>query len=77
MTARAHTPSALGCTVTLRLDMDDRSAEVSIVVTSHGTRIVVVVDVDRQWSTVEVPTTCVDCGETACAIVGKLEPCCR
>ena len=47
--------SALGCTVTLRLDMDDHSAEVSIVVTSHGTRIVVVVDVDRPWSTVAVP----------------------
>ena len=29
--------AVLGCTVTLRLDVDDRSAEVSIVVTSHGT----------------------------------------
>ena len=37
----------------------------------------VVVDVDRHWSTVGVPTTGVDCGETACAIVANLEPDCR
>jgi len=47
--------------VTLGLDMDDRSAEVSIVVTSHGT-----LDRGRRrlW-------------KTASAIVGKLEPHCR
>ncbi len=35
--------------------MDDRSAEVRIVVTDAWDWIVVVVDVDRQWPTVEVP----------------------
>ena len=52
---QGDTRSALSCTVTLRLDMDDHSAEVSTVVTSHGTRIAVLVDVDRPSSTVEVP----------------------
>ncbi len=64
LTAAGHAATDRGARlqVTLRLDVDDRSAEVSIVVTSHGTWIVVVVEVDRQWSNVEVPTACVDCG---------------
>jgi hypothetical protein len=40
-------------------------------------RIVVVVEVDRQWSNVEVPHDMRRLWETACAIVGKLEPYCR
>jgi hypothetical protein len=59
--------------------MDDRSAEVTIVVTSHGTWtwIVVVVDVDRRPSTVEVPHDLRRLWKPASAIVGKLEPHCR
>ena len=74
---QGDTRSALGCTVTLRLDVDDRSAEVSFVVTSRGTWIVVVVDVDRPWPIVEVPHDMRRLRETACAIVAKLDVCCR
>jgi len=38
---------------------------------------VVVVDVDRQWSTVEVPHDLRRLWKTARAIIGKLEPYCR
>jgi len=38
---------------------------------------VVVVDVDRQWPTVEVPHDLHRRWKTACAIVGTLEPYCR
>lgn len=39
--------------------------------------IVVLVQVDREWSNVEVPGDLRRMWETVCDIVGKLEPYCR
>ena len=75
---RAATDRGTGCTVTLRLNMDNRSAEVNIAVnqpSDPGSRS------SSTWTgsgpASRSPTTCVDRGETACTIVAKLEPHCR